>query len=151
LEKFIHIYYGHKATAPVLAFMRTTQGARRAGVTSDRVPRASLLVLNSDRGDGQHRERYLTYSLKEEKVQVVHCKKAPFDVYIGRPSKWGNPFSIGKDGSRDEVIAKYEAWILTQPDLLSQLHELKGRVLGCWCAPKSCHGSVLVKLAEEVD
>jgi hypothetical protein len=40
---------------------------------------------------------------------VVHCKREPYDVYIGRPSKWGNPFQIGRDGTRDEVIAKYRA------------------------------------------
>lgn len=43
--------------------------------------------------------------------RVVHCKKEPYDVYIGRPSKWGNPFVIGKDGTREEVIAKYAEWI----------------------------------------
>jgi hypothetical protein len=85
---------------------------------------------------------------------VVHCKKAPYDVYIGRPSIWGNPFEIGKDGTRDEVIAKYEAWIRTQPHLLAQLPSLVNqctklvKVLGCWCAPQSCHGEVLVRLAE---
>jgi hypothetical protein len=41
-----------------------------------------------------------------------------YDVYIGRGSKWGNPFVIGKDGDRDEVIAKYREWIKTQPQLL---------------------------------
>lgn len=80
---------------------------------------------------------------------VVHCKKEPYDVYIGRPSKWGNPFEIGKDGSRGEVIAKYEKWIYTQPDLMNSLHELRGKTLGCWCAPKACHGDVLARLADE--
>ena len=66
---------------------------------------------------------------------VAHCKRDPFDIYIGRPSRWGNPFEIGRDGTREEVIAKYEAWILTQPELLAALPELAGRTLGCWCAP----------------
>jgi hypothetical protein len=82
-------------------------------------------------------------------ARVVHCKKEKYDVYIGRPSKWGNPFTIGKDGTREEVIEKYETWIQTQPDLLSSLHELKGKTLACWCAPQACHGDVLVKLANE--
>lgn len=82
---------------------------------------------------------------------VVHCKKAKFDVYIGRPSKWGNPFVIGKDGSREEVIRKYEEWIRKNPKLLRELGELKGKVLGCWCSPLSCHGEVLVKLVQEFD
>lgn len=79
---------------------------------------------------------------------VVHCKKAKYDVYIGRPSKWGNPFEIGKDGNRQEVIAKYEAWLLTDGKyLLPKLHELKGKTLACWCAPLACHGDVLHKMA----
>ena len=82
-------------------------------------------------------------------TRVVHCKREPFDVYIGRPSKWGNPFAIGKDGTREEVVQKYEAWIRQQPHLLSALSELKGKTLACWCAPKACHGDVLVKLVEE--
>lgn len=83
-------------------------------------------------------------------TKVVNCRKESYDVYIGRPSKWGNPFVIGKDGWRDEVIAKYKAWILCQPELLSQLHELKGKVLGCYCKPKACHGDVLAELADTV-
>jgi hypothetical protein len=64
-------------------------------------------------------------------------------VYIGRPSKWGNPFVIGRDGDREQVVAKYRAWLAEQPDLLLQLHELIGKDLVCWCAPKPCHGHVL--------
>lgn len=44
-------------------------------------------------------------------MKVVHCKKEKYDVYIGRPSKWGNPFIVGADGTRDEVIQKYKDWI----------------------------------------
>lgn len=82
-------------------------------------------------------------------TSVVHQTNRAFDVYIGRPSKWGNPFTIGKDGTRAEVIQKYREWILTQPELLSQLGELKGKVLGCWCSPLPCHGDVLVELVEQ--
>lgn len=82
-------------------------------------------------------------------TKVVHIR-APHDVYIGRPSKWGNPFEIGKDGTRTEVIQKYEDWIREQPELLSQLHELEGKRLGCFCKPKRCHGDVLVKLIDEM-
>lgn len=84
-------------------------------------------------------------------LKVVHCKKAVYNVYIGRPSKWGNPFNLGADGDRAEVIAKYEDWILTQPNLLDSLHELDGKTLGCWCAPRACHGDVLIKLVEEAN
>ena len=81
-------------------------------------------------------------------MKVVHCKKDRYDVYIGRPSKWGNPFVIGQDGDRQEVVAKYEEWIKTQPHLLACLHELKGKTLGCYCSPLACHGDVLARLAD---
>lgn len=82
-------------------------------------------------------------------MTVVHLKKAEYDVYIGRPSKWGNPFEIGPDGTREQVIAKYRTWIQTQPELMSALHELQGKRLGCWCHPKACHGDVLDELANK--
>lgn len=82
---------------------------------------------------------------------VVHCKRAKHDVYIGRPSKWGNPFEIGKDGDRETVIRKYREWVVTQPHLIAALPELRGKVLGCWCAPQACHGDVLVSLANVRD
>lgn len=67
-------------------------------------------------------------------------------VYIGRPSKWGNPFVIGKDGTRAEVVAKYERW-LCESGPGSQVGELRGKDLVCWCAPLACHGDVLLRLA----
>lgn len=83
------------------------------------------------------------------KTKVVHCKKEFYDVYIGRGSKWGNPYIIGKDGTRLEVIEKYRQYIKKQPYLLKCLPELKGKILGCWCKPLSCHGDVLVELLNE--
>jgi Domain of unknown function (DUF4326) len=62
------------------------------------------------------------------------------------PSKWGNPFVLGRDGSRDDVIAKYRAWIVRQPALMAALHELHGKDL-VWCSPERCHAEVLVELA----
>lgn len=82
---------------------------------------------------------------------VVNKYKSPFEVYIGRGSKWGNPFIIGKDGTREEVINKYKEWILKQPILLEQLHELKGKILGCFCKPLACHGDVLVEMIEKLE
>lgn len=83
-------------------------------------------------------------------IKVVHCKKSHYDIYIGRPSKWGNPFAIGKDGSREEVIQKYRTWLLQQNHLLEALPELFGKSLACWCAPHACHGDVLVEFAEKL-
>lgn len=82
-------------------------------------------------------------------TKVVNIKRgATCDVYIGRPSKWGNPFMIGPDGSRKEVIEKYRQWIQTQPDLMAALPELRGKTLGCYCAPLPCHGDVLAELTD---
>lgn len=80
----------------------------------------------------------------------VNYQEQPFDVYIGRPSKWGNPFPIRKDRSREEAVRLYEKWIRNKPELLADLDELEGKVLGCWCkAGELCHGDVLLRLLEE--
>lgn len=80
---------------------------------------------------------------------VVHCKREPYDVYIGRPGKWGNPFTIGKDGTRKEVIDKYAEWLITQPKLINSLFELKDKKIACWCSPKECHGDVLAEIVNK--
>jgi hypothetical protein len=90
------------------------------------------------------------------KKRVVHCQSGePFDVYIGRPSRWGNPFSHKtgtlakfKVATREAAVSKFREWIVQQPDLMAALPELKGKVLGCWCWPLACHGDVLVELAD---
>jgi len=67
-------------------------------------------------------------------------------IYVGRPSKWGNPFEIGKDGTREQVIAMFRDYILSS-DLMKDLHELRGKDLVCWCHPLACHADVLMELA----
>lgn len=89
--------------------------------------------------------------IEPQRRLVVHCKKADYDTYIGRPGRWGNPFTIGTDGTREEVIEKYRRWLPTQPHLMAQLPSLRGKVLGCWCAPAACHGDVLSELANKVE
>lgn len=88
-------------------------------------------------------------------TKVVNLRQEPYDVYIGRGSKWGNPFSWAwgtipkfKVQNRAEAIQKYDEWLLNKPGLLADLHELKGKTLGCYCYPAPCHGDVLVKLVE---
>lgn len=72
----------------------------------------------------------------------------PGAVYIGRPSPWGNPFLIGRDGTRDEVIERYRQWLCDQPMLMERARrELAGCDLVCWCAPARCHGDLLLKIA----
>jgi Domain of unknown function (DUF4326) len=68
-------------------------------------------------------------------------------IYIGRGSKWGNPFRIGKDGDRATVIVKHEAWLRDQHYLLRAIGELRGEDLVCFCAPAPCHGDLLLRLA----
>jgi hypothetical protein len=66
-------------------------------------------------------------------------------VYIGRGSKWGNPFVIGPDGTREDVVAKYRDYLLHHPTLALQVNELQGRDLVCFCSPQACHGDVLIE------
>lgn len=81
---------------------------------------------------------------------VVNIKTGePFDVFIGRPSKFGNPFIIGSHGTRDEVVDKYRRYLIGNKELLSQIEELRGKRLGCFCEPKNCHGRVIVELLGE--
>lgn len=85
-------------------------------------------------------------------TQVVHVKREPYDVYIGRAmpgfsaSRFANPFKVGRDGSREVCIARYREHLLATPELMAQLEQLRGKRLGCWCKPKACHGDVLVEL-----
>lgn len=68
-------------------------------------------------------------------------------VYIGRGSKWGNPFKIEQHGDRAAVITKHETWLRNQHDLLRSIEELRGKDLVCFCAPAACHGDLLLRLA----
>jgi hypothetical protein len=89
-------------------------------------------------------------------TSVVHVRTEECDVYIGRAckgwkaSKWANPFHIGKDGTREQVIEKYRYYVLATPHLVAALPELKDKVLGCWCNPLPCHGDVLVELVNNL-
>jgi len=89
-------------------------------------------------------------------AMVVNVRNASYDVLVDRTTRWGNPFTHIKDrktraehvvGSRSEAIRRYEEWLVMQPELMAALPSLKGKVLGCWCAPHPCHAEVLVRLA----
>lgn len=91
-------------------------------------------------------------------TKVVHLRY-PYDIYIGRETRdgrsgeWGNPFLIGRDGTREEVVAKFEDWFLNSPSaraewMRSNVRFLRGAVLGCYCAPLLCHGNVLARYAD---
>ncbi len=82
-------------------------------------------------------------------------KDEPYDIYIGRGSKWGCPYTIIKDrptlaseivDSKEEALSKYKEYVLTSPELMESLDELEGKVLGCFCKPEKCHGDILLEL-----
>jgi hypothetical protein len=87
---------------------------------------------------------------------VIHVRDMrEGDVYIGhRNNRYGLPESIWAnphykdDCSQEEKVERFEAYLKKRPDLLAQLHPLKGKRLACWCKPKACHGDVLARLAD---
>jgi hypothetical protein len=72
-------------------------------------------------------------------------------VYIGRGSKWGNPFVVGEHGTREEVIAKYRDEVLPTLMLDEEFQSLRGKTLVCHCWPKPCHGNVLIDELDKDD
>ena len=88
---------------------------------------------------------------------VINIRRAPRGwesddrfVYIGRGSKWGNPFQIDEESTREGVITKYREHILggAGRHLQGHLQEVRGRVLVCYCHPQACHGDVIAELAD---
>jgi len=73
-------------------------------------------------------------------------------VFIGRPSKWGNPFMLDRDGTRDEVITKHMEYLRKNPKLMMSLKdgELVGKLLGCFCKPGRCHGDNYIIVMKEM-
>jgi hypothetical protein len=91
---------------------------------------------------------------------VVNLNNDAYDVLIDRSTKWGNPYTNIKHKqtlaefivkTRKESIEKYKEYILSTPELLNCLPELKDKRLGCWCKPLECHGDVLVSLIDKSD
>jgi hypothetical protein len=93
------------------------------------------------------------------KTKVVHCMREKYDVYIGRGSGFGNPYTHEKNtmgryvGSREKAVEMYREYVLSHPGLIENIKSLKGKVLGCWCkTPESpnipCHGDVIIEILE---
>jgi hypothetical protein len=91
-------------------------------------------------------------------IQVISLRGRrgvrPCGEYVGRPSAWGNPFVIGRHGTRAEVVARYRAWLRRQwrqggpvrgeLERLAAKYRRDGRLtLLCWCAPLPCHADVI--------
>ena len=88
-------------------------------------------------------------------TRIVTLNKEPYDIYIGRGSTWGCPYTIIKDrptlakeivDSKEEALSKYKEYVLNSPELMGSLDELDGKTLGCFCKPEPCHGDVLLEL-----
>jgi len=90
---------------------------------------------------------------KNFQTKVVNIRHGePYDVYIGRGSPFGNPFKIGKDADRDAVVESYRHYFLTKlhldADFTQKVIALRGKRLGCYCAPERCHGEVIAELLD---
>lgn len=80
---------------------------------------------------------------------IAWARRNGLFVCIDRQTDWGNPFIIGPDGDRDTVIDRYDnEYFPNQEKLHARLHELRQKVLGCWCAPEPCHGDTLALCAD---
>lgn len=90
-----------------------------------------------------------------KRTVVVNKKKDNYDVYIGRGSKYGNPYIIGEDGSRDIVIRKYKEYFyenLASCEFTDkELYKLKNKRLGCFCKPENCHGDIIADYVDSID
>lgn len=117
----------------------------------DRVePEAIVSIIVFPDGTVIQRAGAITYKEVDVKRWVVHCKKAKYDVYVGRPGKWGNPIVLKRESQREAVVEEYIEWLNDHPQLIEDAkRELKGKVLGCWCAPRLCHAEVLAQIANE--
>ena len=79
-----------------------------------------------------------------------------YDVYIGRGTLWGNPYQMGKEGTREEVIAKFaydfDRRFLKLSDKFDEnIEKLRGKTLGCHCKPAACHGDVIANFLNSQD
>jgi hypothetical protein len=81
--------------------------------------------------------------------KLVNIHKEFYDISIQRPSKWGNPYRVGKDGDKEEVLRKYRVHIESNKELMDSLIELEGKIIACGCPPQPCHGDVLRELIRE--
>jgi hypothetical protein len=96
-----------------------------------------------------------TAAVKPQRIQLRRTKgwrKPENTVVVARPSRFGNPYRVGRDGTAAECVAKFEQLlaknIWTEPNLTSIREELRGRNLACWCREGSpCHASVLLRIA----
>jgi hypothetical protein len=81
-------------------------------------------------------------------LNIWKCGRRKDAKFIGRPSKWGNKYIIGRDGTRKEVVAKHRMDFLNDPEAMAAAkRELRGFDLLCFCEPEECHGRILLEVA----
>lgn len=84
-------------------------------------------------------------------MKVTHVKERKFTVYIGRPTVYGNPFIIGRDGTRKQCIKKFRRFAWKTKRVRDAIAALpKNAILGCHCSPKPCHGDVIIALHKKL-
>lgn len=108
--------------------------------------------------DNDLREKEIPTRIINLKITKVSNKDNgdSYDVYIGRGTLWGNPYQMGKEGTRDEVIAKFaydfEKRFLKLPEKFDEnIEKLRGKTLGCHCKPAACHGDVIANYLNSQD
>lgn len=102
------------------------------------------LIAKLDKGET------IVVNQKTDLATIRHAEANGLFIRADRFSDWGNPFEMDKDGTRDEVCNYFaEHYLPFKRSLLNQLHKLKGKALGCWCAPLRCHCDTLKQLADE--
>jgi len=89
-------------------------------------------------------------------IVVNKDRDEPYDIYIGRGTIWGNPYQIGQDGDRDEVIRKFEydfkrGFLKASENFEKNISTLKGKVIACHCKPAACHGDVIAQYINSLD
>jgi hypothetical protein len=123
-----------------MKFNLKKEDKEQAKDNSKGIEKKEYIILNV------HKEEELEEEIFPKVVNIKTNKK--FDVYIGRPSIFGNPFVIGTHGNREEVIAKFEEYLLKDNELMEIVKsQLNGKRLGCYCYPAPCHGDILLKYA----
>jgi len=110
--------------------------------------------VNDPRIDAVLGGQTVIVNMMRDRKLVSWARQQGLFVYVGRNSQylkdagdWGNPFTLKKDGDRNQVCEKHIKWLAGQPELLARIPELRGKVLGCYCKPDRCHGDHLAELA----
>lgn len=95
---------------------------------------------------------FLNYLEIDQLPKVLNKYHSNDGVYIGRPTKWGNPYAITKNFGRFQAIEAYRKYLEANPELVEDAKkELKGKNLVCFCAPLACHGDILLRIANDIE